>query len=154
MERKTKIHAEDGKQELRIVREFGLPLRKLFVAYTNSEIVEKWMNTKVLRLENRRHGSYAFETTDPAGNRHGFNGVIHEFEPENRITRTFEMENSPFPVQLEYLDFEPLSETTSKLTIQIVFRSVADRDALLELPFEFGINMAHDRLQEIAGEIK
>lgn len=153
MERRTKIHAQDGAQDLRITREFDLPLRKVFVAYTNPEIVEQWMNTKVLRLENRRHGSYAFETIDPKGNRHGFNGVIHEFEPEKRITRTFEMENTPFPVQLEYLDFEPLTETTSKLTIHIVFRSAADRDALLKLPFEFGINMAHDRLEEIAGEI-
>jgi uncharacterized protein YndB with AHSA1/START domain len=153
MERRTKIHAQDGAQDLRITREFDLPLRKVFVAYTNPEIVEQWMNTKVLRLENRRHGSYAFETIDPKGNRHGFNGVIHEFEPEKRITRTFEMENTPFPVQLEYLDFEPLTETTSRLTIHIVFRSAAVRDALLKLPFEFGINMAHDRLEEIAGEI-
>ena len=32
MERKTKINAEDGKQELMITREFELPLELLFKA--------------------------------------------------------------------------------------------------------------------------
>ena len=33
MERKTKVHAEDGKQEIVITREFDLPLELLFKAY-------------------------------------------------------------------------------------------------------------------------
>lgn len=149
MERKTKVHAEDGKQELFIIREFDLPLELLFRAYEEAELLEQWMGTKVLKLENRRHGSYQFETTDPKGNRHGFNGTIHEFEVNKKITRTFEMENSPFGVQLEFLEFEQVSEETSKLTMQVIYRSAALRDQMLKLPFEFGINMAHNRIQEI-----
>src|SRR3954469_24736922 len=98
MEQKTKINAEDGKQDLVITREFDLPLELLFKAYEEAEIVEQWMGTKVLKLENKKHGSYQFVTTDPMGNKHGFNGTIHEFIPNQRITRTFEMENSPFAV--------------------------------------------------------
>src|SRR4051794_39123986 len=105
MERKTKIEAEDGKQDLLITREFDLPLELLFKAYVEPEIVEQWMGTKVLKLESRKHGSYQFETTDPRGGKHGFNGTIHEFVANVKITRTFEMENSPFPVQLEFLEF-------------------------------------------------
>ena len=149
MEKKTKIHAEDGKQDLVITREFELPLEYLFKAYIESEIVEQWMGTKVLKLENQKHGSWQFETTDPKGNKHGFNGVIHEFVPNQKITRTFEMENTPFPVQLEFLEFEKLTDDTSQLKMQIVYRSVADRDQMLKLPFAQGINMAHNRLQEI-----
>ena len=67
MERKTKINAEDGKQEVVITREFDLPLELLFKAYTEPGIVEQWMGTKVLKLENKKHGSYQFETTDPRG---------------------------------------------------------------------------------------
>ena len=149
MEKKTKIHAEDGKQDLVITREFELPLEYLFKAYVEPEIVEQWMGTKVLKLENQKHGSWQFETTDPMGNKHGFNGVIHEFVPNQKITRTFEMENTPFPVQLEFLEFEKLTDHTSQLKMQIVYRSVADRDQMLKLPFAQGINMAHNRLQEI-----
>src|SRR5688572_19389142 len=147
MERKTKINAEDGKQDMVITREFDLPLELLFKAYVDPEIVEQWMGTKVLKLENKKHGSYQFETTDPKGNKHGFNGVIHDFSPNEKITRTFEMDNSPFGVQLEFLSFEQLTDNTSKLTMHVVYKSAELRDQLLQLPFTQGISMAHDRIQ-------
>jgi uncharacterized protein YndB with AHSA1/START domain len=154
MERKTKIDAEDGKQELVITREFDLPLELLFKAYVEPEIVEQWMGTKVLKLESKKHGSYQFETTDPQGNKHRFNGVIHEFSPNRKITRTYEMENTPFGVQLEFLEFEQLTDDTSKLNIHTIFISVAHRDQILQLPFAQGINMAHNRLQDIVSKLK
>lgn len=154
MERKTKVKAEEGKQELLITREFELPLELLFKAYEEPEIVEQWMGTRVLKLENRKHGSWQFETTDPKGNKYGFNGVIHEFVPGRKIIRTFEMDNTPFPVQLEFLEFEQITEESSKLTMHIVYKSVADRDQMLKLPFAQGMNGAHNRLQEILGKYR
>ncbi|HWW40941.1 SRPBCC family protein, partial [Pedobacter sp.] len=68
MEKKTKINAEEGRQDLMITREFDLPLELLFKAYEESDIVEQWMGTKVLKLENKKHGSYQFETSDNKGN--------------------------------------------------------------------------------------
>ncbi len=154
MEQKTKIHAEDGKQELTVTREFDLPLELLFKAYTEADLLEQWMGTKVLKLENKRHGSYQFETTDPKGNKHRFNGVIHAFDPNRKITRTFEMENTPFEIQLEFLEFEQLTGDTSKLTIHMVYRSVALRDQMLKLPFAQGINWAHNLLEEVVSKLK
>lgn len=153
MERKTNIAAEDGKQDLVITREFELPLELLFKAYVEPGLVEQWMGTTVLKLESKKHGSYQFETTDPKGNTYGFNGTIHEFILNKKITRTFEMDNAPFPVQLEFLEFEKLTDTTSKLNMHVVYKSVADRDAILKLPFAQGIQMAHNRIQEIAGKL-
>ena len=154
MEQKTKVNAEDGKQELVITREFDLPLELLFKAYVEPEIVEQWMGTKVLKLENKPHGSYQFETTDPKGNKYRFNGVIHQFSPNQKITRTFEMENTPFGVQLEFLEFEELTDDTSKLTMHTVFRSVTDRDKMLQIGLAKGANMAHNRLQEVVNKLK
>lgn len=154
MEHKTKVDAEEGRQELTITREFDLPLELLFKAYEDAEIVEQWMGTKVLKLENRQHGGYKFQTSDPSGNVvFQANGTIHEFVPNERITRTFEMENAPFGVQLEFLEFERLTAETSKLNMQVVYRSVALRDAMLKLPFTAGINMAHNRLEEVAAKL-
>src|SRR6476659_7175567 len=118
MERKTKVDAEDGKQDLVISREFDLPLELLFRAYAEPEIVEQWMGTKVLKLENKKYGGYQFETSDSEGNVvFRANGTIHEFVSNQKITRTFEMENAPFGVQLELLEFEKLTDDTSKLII-------------------------------------
>jgi uncharacterized protein YndB with AHSA1/START domain len=155
MELKTKINAEEGKHDLTITREFDLPVELLFKAYTEPEIVAQWMGTKVLKLENKQHGGYRFETSDAKGNVvfRGI-GVIHEFSPNQKITRTFEMENSPFDVQLEFLVFEKLTNDTSKLIIHSLYRSAALRDQMLALPFAPGINMAHNRLQDIVSKLK
>ena len=154
MEQKTNINAEEGKQELVITREFELPLELLFKAYVEPEIVEQWMGTKVLKLDSKKQGSYQFETTDPKGNKHRFNGVIHEFSTNQRITRTYEMENTPFDVWLEFLQFEKLTDDTSKLSMHIVYKSVAQRDQILQMPFAQGINWAHNRLQDIVSKLK
>mgnify|MGYP003608776534 CR=1 FL=1 len=155
MELKTKINAKDGQQDLVITREFDLPLELLFKAYTEPEIVAQWMSTNVLRLENKKYGGYQFETSDPHGNVvFKANGVIHEFSPNQRITRTFEMENSPFAAQLEFLDFEAISEEKSKLTMHVIYKTADLRDQMLKLPFAQGINMAHNRLQETVNQLK
>ncbi|MBP7642714.1 MAG: SRPBCC domain-containing protein [Saprospiraceae bacterium] len=155
MELKTKITAEDHKQEILIIRTFDLPVDLLFKAYTEAELVEQWMGNKVLVLENKSHGSYLFETKDAQGNvLFRANGSIHNVIKNKNITRTFEMENTPFPVQLEFLDFIYIDEQTSKLEMKIIYKSIADRDAMLKLPFEKGINMAHNRLQEILNSLK
>ena len=155
MEKKTKINAEDGKQELLITREFDLPLELLFKAYEESDIIEQVMGTKVLKLESKKHGSYQLETTDAKGNvLFKANGAIHEFSPNRKITRTFEMENTPFGVQLEIYEFEKLTDDTSKLTMHVIYESVAQRDQVLKLPFAQGINMAHNRMQEILSKLK
>jgi uncharacterized protein YndB with AHSA1/START domain len=155
MAQKTKIHAEDGKQELVITREFDLPLGLLFKAYEEPGIVEQWMGTKVLRLESKKYGGYQFETTDAQGTVvFRAHGVIHEFSPNRRIARTFEMENTPFGVQLEFLEFEQLTEDTSKLKMHVIYESADQRDQVLKIGMAQGINFAHNRLQDIVSKLK
>ncbi|HVD98894.1 MAG TPA: SRPBCC domain-containing protein [Cytophagaceae bacterium] len=154
MEQKTKINAENNKQEMRITREFELPVELLFKAYAEAELIEQWMGTKVLKLESKKHGSYQFETTDPKGNKHGFSGVIHEFIPNKKIIRTFEMENTPFGVQLEIHEFEKLTDDTSRINMHVIYESIEKRDQIMQLPFAQGLNMAHNRIQELLSKLK
>ncbi|MDF2193372.1 SRPBCC domain-containing protein [Paraflavitalea sp. CAU 1676] len=155
MERKTKVNAEKGKQEILITREFDLPVDLLFRAFAEPEIVEQWMGTKVLKLESFPGGRYQFETSNPQGVvAIRMNGVYHEFVTDQRITRTFEMENTQFAVQLEFLQFEALTEDTSRLNMHIIFKTGELRDQLLKMPFAQGINFAHNRLQEIVSNLK
>ncbi|WP_118952988.1 SRPBCC domain-containing protein [Taibaiella helva] len=154
MERKTQIHAEEGKQDIMITREFDLPLELLFKAYAEPELVAQWMGTQVLAMNNAPQGNYRFETKDKEGKVvFAANGTVHTFIPNQKIIRTFEMENGPFEVQLEYLEFEALDEETSKLTMQTIFRSVALRDQQLKMPFAQGLNWAHNRLEEILHQL-
>ncbi|HEX5551694.1 MAG TPA: SRPBCC domain-containing protein [Chitinophagaceae bacterium] len=152
MDQKTKVNAEEGKHEIVIAREFDLLLELLFKAYEEPKLFEQWMGTKVVKMENKKHGSYAFETSLNGDVVFRANGTIHGFVPNQKITRTFEMENTPFPVQLEYLEFEKLTDDTSKLTMHILFKSTAFRNQLMQMPFAQGINRAHNKLQEFLGK--
>lgn len=151
MEQKTKVHAEDGRQEIIVTRQFNLPVTLVYRAYTEALLLAQWMGTNVVKLENKNHGSYRFETAGPDGSiAFSAEGVFHEVVENRRIVRTFKMENADFDVQLEFLEFEALTNDTSTLTMQIVYKSVALRDAQLKMPFAFGLNMAHNRLEEVA----
>lgn len=155
MEVKTKVYAEDGKQDIMITREFDLPLELLFRAYAEPGFIERWMGTKVLKLESKKYGGYQFETSDANGNVvFTASGVIHEFIPNRKITRTFEMDNAPFGVQLEVYEFEQLIGQTSKLNMHVIYETVAQRDQLLKLPFARGLNMAHNRIEELLKTLK
>jgi uncharacterized protein YndB with AHSA1/START domain len=155
MELKTKVHAEDGRQEYVITREFELPVELLFRAYAEAEIVEQWMGTKVLKLESNKGGAYQFQTRDKEGNVvFQASGVIHEFIPDGKITRTFEMENAGAGVQLELYQFEAIDEDHSKLTMQVIYESVDKRDKVLGFGLAKGVSWAHKRLEEIAKKLK
>jgi len=160
MELKTKVHAEDGKQDLIITREFDLPVELLFKAHAEPQLLEQWMTNpyataKTLKFEAKKHGSYQLESTDASGKVvFKSNGTFHEFIPNKKIIRTFEMENAPMGVQLEIYEFEKLTDNTSKLKMHTIFESVAIRDQLLKMPFAQGLSMAHDRIQEIMGKVK
>lgn len=160
MELKTKIHAEEGKQELTITREFDLPVELLFKAHAEPAIVEQWMSNpyttaKMLKFEAKKHGSFELQSSDAQGKVvFRANGVIHDLVPNQKITRTFEMENMPMGVQLEMYKFERLTDNTSKLTTHVIYESGAIRDQLLKMPFAQGLSMAHDRMQEIMSKLK
>lgn len=155
MEQKTKINIEDGKQDMHITREFDLPLDLLFTAYVEPDIIEQWMTSKVVKLENKKHGSYQLQKKDDQGNLlFAANGVIHEFIPNKKITRTFEMENTPFGVQLEVYEFESLTADTSKLNMHVIYESVAQRDEVIKIGMIKGMSMAHDRIQKALNQLK
>jgi len=149
MEQKTKIEAPDGKQDVIITREFNLPVDLLYKAYSEAQFVEQWMGTKVLKLENKTHGSYEFETSYNGNVVFKAHGTIHEVIENQSIVRTFEMENMAIGVQLELLTFEAISNETSMLSIRIIYQSEKHRAEQMKLPFAYGLNMAHDTLETL-----
>ena len=115
MEKKTKVNAENGKHDLQITREFDLPVELLFKAHVEPDLIEQWMTSKVVKLESKKQGSYTLEKKDDHGNIvFKADGVIHEFIPNKKIIRTFEMANTPFGVQLEVYEFEKLTNIAKK----------------------------------------
>jgi uncharacterized protein YndB with AHSA1/START domain len=152
----TKITAEPGKQEIFITREFEAPRELVFRAFTEPDLFIRWLGPRELKMtlekfEPRSGGSWRYIHTDPGGNAYAFHGVTHDMTAPERIIGTFEFEGLPERghVILETARFEALPGSRTKLTVQSVFQSVADRDGMLQAGMERGVNDSHSRLDEV-----
>ncbi|HXB28670.1 MAG TPA: SRPBCC family protein [Puia sp.] len=153
---KTSVIAEPGKQELFIVREFDAPRSLVYKAFSDKKLLEGWlgcqqMKVKYEKFEPRAGGSYRYISTMENGMSFGFHGVCHDFSPPERIIQTFEFEGLPETghVVLETTKFEDLPSGRTKVTVQSVFQSTADRDGMISAGMEYGVVDAHNRLDEM-----
>jgi uncharacterized protein YndB with AHSA1/START domain/predicted enzyme related to lactoylglutathione lyase len=152
----THIFTEPDKQEILITREFDAPRELVFRASTDPTLIPQWwgprhLSTYVAKMDVRSAGQWRFINRDAEGNTYAFHGVYHEILAPERIITTFEFEGLPETghVALETTKFEALPGDRTRLTIQSIFQSVADRDGMLHSGMETGINETHDRLAEL-----
>jgi uncharacterized protein YndB with AHSA1/START domain len=150
------VKAEPGKQELLITREFNAPREMVFKAFTDPELLIRWLGPKNMTMsidvyEMKAGGWYRYVHTDERGNHYAFRGSVHEVYTPERIIQTFEFEGIPGKghVSLDTSIFEELSENRTKLTIHSVFRSVMDRDGMAASGMEGGLNEGFERLDEL-----
>jgi len=158
---KTSIIAEPGKQEMVITREFDAPRELVFKAFTDPGLYVQWLGPRDLTMtletfEPKSGGSWRYIHRDKGGNAYAFHGVNHEVTAPERIIGTFEFEGLPEPghVTLETARFETLPGGRTRLTVQSVFQSVADRDGMLQSGMEEGMNDSYARLDELLEKIQ
>lgn len=161
MKNPTTITVEPGKQELFITREFDYPRELVFKAFTDPDLLVKWLGPKDLttRLDTfsaTAGGSWRYIQTDPAGNEYAFHGVNHEVTFPERIIQTFEFEGLPEKghVLLQTARFEPLPNNRTKLVEQLVFQSVADRDGMVQAGMSTGVEDSNERLDEVLATLQ
>jgi uncharacterized protein YndB with AHSA1/START domain len=156
---KTTITVEPGRQELFITREFDAPRELVYRAHTDPNLFAQWVGPRgydmnLETFEPVSGGKWRFVQTDKEGNAYGFHGTFHEVSLE-RMIQTFEFEGLPEGghVSLETLTLEELPGGRTKLTAHAVYRSVADRDGMVQSGMEKGVNEGYERLDEILAKM-
>jgi uncharacterized protein YndB with AHSA1/START domain len=99
-------------------------------------------------------GRYRYIHKDQNGNEFAFHGVFHEIS-EERMIQTFEFEGLPEPghVTLDTMRLESLPGNRTKITIQSLFQSVADRDGMVQAGMEHGVREGYERLDEVLAKL-
>ncbi|HNB51128.1 MAG TPA: SRPBCC family protein [Anaerolineales bacterium] len=151
----TTVIAEPGKQELFITREFDAPRELVFRAHTDPDLYAKWLGPRGYEMvletfEPVSGGRYRYLHKDQAGNEYGFHGVFHEMS-ESLMIQTFEFEGLPEKghVILDTMRLENLPGGRTKIVIQSVYQSVADRDGMVQSGMEHGVREGYERLDEL-----
>lgn len=155
---KTNLIAEPGKQEFIVTRDFDAPPALVYRAFTDPELLRQWLGPRrltmiVKQMDVKPGGTYRFIHRDAEGNEYGFYGVFHTVEALKRLVRTFEFEGVPGHVSLETATFEGQNGKT-RVTMQAVFQSVADRDGMIASGMETGMNESFEKLEEILKELQ
>jgi uncharacterized protein YndB with AHSA1/START domain len=157
---KTIVTAEPGKQEVTITREFDAPRELVFKAHIDPALYVKWLGPHGYEMiletfEPHSGGRYRYIHKDKDGNEYGFHGVFHTIL-EDLMIQTFEFEGLPEPghVTLDTMRLESLPGNRTRITVQSVFQSVADRDGMVQSGMERGVREGYERLDEVLGTLK
>lgn len=161
MANEVTITAEPDKHDYFITREFDAPRDLVFKAFTDPELVIKWLGPHGLKMtiekfESKDGGAYRYTHEDQNGNKFVFRGVNHEVLPPERIIGTFEFEGMPERghVALETARFEALPGGRTRVITQSVFQSVADRDGMRRSGMERGLKQGYERLDDLLASLQ
>ena len=139
-----RIIAEPGVPQVIITREFAAPRDLLFRAYTDPELLARWLGPARLtltvnQLDARHGGRWRYTHYDADGKGYTFHGLYHGTPTPERIVQTYEFEVQPGHVYLNTITFEERSAKTL-LRQNTVFQSVEDRDGYFEGGMEEGVH--------------
>jgi uncharacterized protein YndB with AHSA1/START domain len=153
----TSIEADPQLPTITVVRDFDAPPEKVFRAYTDPELVARWMGprsvgTRVDRWDARTGGSYRFANTRDGEEIARFYGSFHEVRPPTRLVWTFTYEGVPDGVALETVTLQDLGDGRTRMTTLSVVDSLEARDAMLASGMEVGIVEGNEKLDEILAE--
>lgn len=156
----TFVTVEPGRQEVVITREFDAPRELVYKAHIDPDLYSQWLGPrgyemKLETFEPYSGGRYRYIHKDSNGNEYGFHGVFHEISEELMI-QTFEFEGLPERghVTLDTLRLETLPGNRTRITVQSVFQSVADRDGMVQAGMEVGVREGYERLEEVLETLK
>ena len=152
---KVTVTAEPGKQEVYITREFDAPRELVCKAHIDPKLYVQWLGPHGYEMvleefEPVSGGKYRYIHKDKEGNEYGFHGTFHTMTEELMI-QTFEFEGMPESghVTLDTMRLEKLPNDRTRVTIQSVFQSVADRDGMVQSGMEQGVREGYERLDDI-----
>ncbi|GAA2723884.1 SRPBCC family protein [Actinocorallia aurantiaca] len=155
--RETTIEADPNLPTILIVREFDAPRDRVFRAWTDRELVARWLGPRGLEMriddwEMGTGGRYRYASVQDGQEVASFYGSFHEVRPNERLVQTFTWEGAPDGVSLETATFEDLDGGRTRVSILSVVESMEIRDQILASGMEVGVNEGYEKLDEILAE--
>jgi uncharacterized protein YndB with AHSA1/START domain len=151
------VIAEPGVPQIIITRDFAAPPELLFRAYTEPELLARWLGparltVTVNQLDPRHGGRWRYTSYDADGKGYAFHGLYHGTPSPERIVQTYEFDQQPGVVYLNTITFTANGETTT-LRQNTVFQTVEDRDLYVQGGMEPGIRESMARLDELVTQL-
>ena len=117
--------------ELEIVRVFDAPIEAVFLAWTDADVMKRWMGPgdvtcKAASTDPRVGGSYRIHMEDPDCEQHIVVGEYSEIIANSRLAFSWQWEGTDSITQVS-IDFKSLDDNKTELTLRHV--GFADQSA-------------------------
>ena len=150
---KLNVHAEPGKQEIVITREFDAPRDRVYRAHTDPALVAKWwgpahMHVTVEALDAKRGGQWRYVHRSDDGTEMVHFGVFHEATAPERLVYTYELAGMGGGPGIVTLTLEERGGKTA-ITETSLYPSVEVRDAVIQSGMEGGAAESYDRMEAL-----
>lgn len=155
----TTITKDKSGNKLIVNRAFNAAPAKVWQAWTDSAMLEKWWAPKPWRTETKsmtfkNGGQWLYAMVGPEGEKHWCRVDFQTIEPSKSFTATnsFCDENGNptdvAPLMHWYTKFEP-SGSGTVVTVEITFENAEDLEKIVQMGFKEGFTMAHANLDEL-----
>jgi uncharacterized protein YndB with AHSA1/START domain len=145
-----------GERELHIERIFDAPRDRVWLAMTDPALLAQWWGRgnrlTIERLEVRRGGHWRFVEHSDHGD-HGFEGRFGEVDPPSLIEMTFEWDGLPAHVVFQTQRLEELPDGRTKIVIDSLYLTGADRDGMIASGMEGGMNQSYAALDALLAKL-
>ena len=158
----TGIIKDASGKKLIVTRRFNAPLGKVWQAWTQRELLDKWWapkpwKTQTQSLDFTPGGQWRYAMVGPDGEKHYCLVNYSEIEDKKSFSGTDAFCDADgniladFPSTLWYVHFIDAGADTD-VRVELVFETEADLEKLVEMGFKEGFTMAHGNLDELLAE--
>ncbi|GAA1749807.1 SRPBCC family protein [Luedemannella helvata] len=150
----TRIEVDPNLPTLRIIRDFDAPPDRVFRAWTDPDLVRRWLGPREteMRIEQwdgRTGGGYRYAAWRDGEELARFFGSFHEVRPNERLVQTFTWEGAPDGVSLDTMVFEDLGDGRTRVTSTSVVESIEIRDMIVSSGMDKGVIEGYEKLDEL-----
>lgn len=155
----AKAAESQGERELVVTREYDIPARFLYEAWTKPEHIQQWFGpvgwpVTMAEMDFRVGGRWRFAMTGPSGEQNQpFGGVYREIVPNRRLVFENSFEAPDSPKMVMSVTFEEKKNGKTLLTWRTTFDSRAVRDDYQSKGMVEGTNSGLDQLGEFATKL-
>lgn len=146
-------------RKLLVVRQFDAPVEKIWRAFTQQEILDKWWaprpwKTETKSLDFKPGGLWLYSMVGPNGDRHYCRVEFKAVETNKSFTATSSfcdengVTNPALPIMHWHTMFAATA-TGSKIDVTLGFDKETDLKTIVEMGFEGGFSMALGNLDEL-----
>jgi len=145
-------------EQILITRELDAPKHLVYKAYTTPELVKRWWSGRrgemtTCEIDLRVGGMWRYVMVAQGGFEVAFHGEYRELVPNERIVSTEVYEAMP---EGEALNTATFTESDGRTTLAILMQlaSKEERDAIIEMGMETGLQEGMDLLEEVAASLR